>query len=579
MAVAVDPVSGLTKLQQYRLRKNALFLERESWLDQYREISRYLLPRTGRFLVNDGKQNKGDKRHNDIYDSTGTKAHNTLSAGLMSGATSPARPWFRLAIADKDMMEFEPVKMWLHKTTLLMREIFNKSNTYRSFSQMYAELGAYGTAASFVLPNFNTVLHHYPMTVGEYAIATDPEGNVNAIVREINKTVGQIVAEFIRQPDGRLDWTKCSPTLKNMWDRHDYDKWVPIIHIVEPRSDRERDLRSKLARDMPWASCYFESANTDEIMLRESGFKRFPAIVPRWDLTGGDIYGNSPGMAALGDIKQLQHSQFRKAQGIDYMTKPPLQAPASLKEQGANLLPGGITYHDMSQANARISPSWEVRLDLSHLTLDIQDVRERIRQTFFADLFMMIANIERSNVTAREIAERHEEKLLMLGPVLERLHNEMLMPKIDITFDYIVEAGILPPPPDELQDTELNVEFVSVLAQAQRAVGVKDVDRLLNTVGGIATMKQDPSAWDKLDTDQIVDAYADMLGVDPQFIVGDEKVAIVRNQRAKQQAAMQQVAVAQSGAQTAKTMSETDTGGDNALTDLMNQFQGYSIPA
>jgi hypothetical protein len=192
---------------------------------------------------------------------------------------------------------------------------------------------------------------------------------------------------------------------------------------------------------------------------------------------------------------------------------------------------------------------------------------------------MMIANIERSNVTAREIAERHEEKLLMLGPVLERLHNEMLMPKIDITFDYIVEAGILPPPPDELQDTELNVEFVSVLAQAQRAVGVKDVDRLLNTVGGIATMKQDPSAWDKLDTDQIVDAYADMLGVDPQFIVGDEKVAIVRNQRAKQQAAMQQVAVAQSGAQTAKTMSETDTGGDNALTDLMNQFQGYSIPA
>ncbi len=571
--------AGLTLLQQYRLRKTALFVELESWLDQYREISRYLLPRTGRFLVDDGKQNKGDKRHNDIYDSTGTHAHTILSAGLMSGATSPARSWFRLALQDKDLMEFEPVKMWLHKVTLLMREIFNKSNTYRSFHQMYAELGAYGTAASFVLPNYKTVLHHYPMTVGEYAIATDPEGNVNTLVREINKTVGQVVAEFIRKSDGTLDWTRCSSTLKNMWDRHDYDKWVPITHIVEPRSDRERNLKSKLATDMPWASCYFESKNTDEIFLRKSGFKRFPAVVPRWDVSGGDIYGNSPGMAALGDIKQLQHGQFRKAQGIDYLTKPPLQAPASLKEHGASMLPGGLTYHDMAQPNAKISPLWESRIDLSHLLGDIQDVRERIRQAFFADLFMMIANIERSNVTATEIAEKHEEKLLMLGPVLERLHNEMLMPKIDITFEYMLEADILPAPPEELQETELNVEFVSVLAQAQRAVGVQSVDRLINTVGSIATLKQDPGAWDKLDTDQITDAYGDMLGVDPQFIVADKKVALIREQRAKRQAEMQQAAVAEQMAGTAQKLGSTPTGEDNMLSDLMNQFQGYSIPS
>lgn len=575
--MAVYDATGLSKLDQYRRRKADLFQERESWLDQWRDINRHLMPRTGRFLVDDGKQNRGDKRHNDIYDNTATRAHSILAAGLMSGATSPARPWFRLATPDSELMDYEPVKLWLHRVSLIMREIFNKSNTYRALHQVYAEVSGYGTAGSFILPNFQTVIHHYPMTVGEYAISTNELGEVNTIVREINKTVAQLVSEYVRRPDGSMDWSVCSSRVKNMWDLHQLDKWVPIVHIIEPRTDR--DVNAKDARNMPWASCHFESKGDENLLLRESGYKRFPVVAPRWEVSGGDLYGNCPGMEALGDIKQLQHEQFRKAQGIDYQTKPPLQAPASLKEAGVNTLPGGVVFHDMTSNNAKVQPQWEARLDLQHLLLDIQDVRERIRQTFFADLFMMIANIERSNVTAREIAEKHEEKLLMLGPVLERLHNELLMPKIDITFERMLEAGIVPPPPQELNGIELNVEFVSVLAQAQRAVGVQSVDRLIGTVASIAGAKQDAAIWDKLDTDQIVDAYADMLGTDPNLIVGDEKVAIIRQGRAQQQAAMQKAAMAQAGAETAKTMSETDTGGENALTDLMGQFQGYSIPA
>lgn len=576
--IATTERTGLSKLEQYRLRKNDLFQERESWIDQWRDINRHLLPRTGRFLVNDGTQNKGDKRYNNIVDSTATRAHGILSAGLVSGATSPARPWFRLATPDTDLMEFEPVKLWLHKVATLMRDIFNRSNTYRVLPMIYSELGGYGTAATFLLENYDTVIHHYPMTIGEYAISTNPLGEVDTIVREINKTVAQIVAEYVRQPDGSLDWSRCSSTIKNMWDRHTYDKWIPITHIIEPRSVRERDLRSKLARDMPWASCHFESNQTEDRMLRESGYKRFPVLAPRWDVTGGDIYGDCPGMRVLGDLKQLQHQQIRKAQGIDYMVKPPLQAPAALKEQYGSQLPGGVTFHDMSNPNAKITPQWQVNLNLDHLREDIQDVRDRINQGFYADLFMMIANIDRTGVTAREIAEKHEEKLLMLGPVLERLHGELLMKKIDITFDRMLDVGIVPPPPEELNGMDLNVEFVSVLAQAQRAVGIQSADRLIGTIASLAAAKGDLSVWDKVDTDQVTDDYADMLGVPPSWIVGDEKVAIVRQQRAEKQAAAEQAAMMQAGAETAKTASEVDTGSDNMLTDLMNQFQGYSIP-
>jgi hypothetical protein len=207
---------------------------------------------------------------------------------------------------------------------------------------------------------------------------------------------------------------------------------------------------------------------------------------------------------------------------------------------------------------------------LDFLLADIQDVRVRVKETFYEDLFMMIANDTRSNITAREIAERHEEKLIMLGPVLERLHNEMLSPLIDITFEKMIEAGIMPTPPQELQGVDLNVEFVSMLAQAQRAVGTGAVDRLLGTIGAMAQFK--PEVVDKLDADQLVDKYSDMLGVDPDLILADDKVAIIRQQRAQQQAAMQQAAMATEMANTAKTLADTSTEDGSALSDITRQF-------
>lgn len=159
----------------------------------------------------------------------------------------------------------------------------------------------------------------------------------------------------------------------------------------------------------------------------------------------------------------------------------------------------------------------------------------------------------------------------MLGPVLERLHDEMLSPMIDVVFSKMVKAGILPPAPDEMQGNDLKVEFVSTLAQAQRAVGLGALDRLLGTVMQVAPVR--PDVMDKIDLDQIVDKYSDMLAVDPTVIVADDKVAIVRAERQKQMAAAQAAQSMPAAAQTAKTASEVD--GEN-LRDVMSQFTGYS---
>ena len=549
---------------KYFTRWGQLKTERASYISHWKEISEYILPRSGRFFVQD--RNKGERRHNSIYDSTGTKALRILSAGMMAGMTSPARPWFKLATPDKDLMKYAPVKLWLNDVTHLMLNVFAKSNTYRALHSAYEELGSFGTAATIVTEDFKNVVHHHSLTAGEYAIAQNFKGEVDTLYREFDKTVAQLVKEF--------GYDKCSTTVKNLFDRGTLDSWVTIVHCIEPREDR--DSRKKDSKNMPFKSVYFEVGAEKDQYLSESGYESFPCLTPRWGITGSDIYGNSPAMEALGDIKQLQHEQLRKAQVIDYKTKPPLQMPTSMKNRDVDSLPGGITFVDSGAPGGGIRSQFEVNLDLSHLLMDIQDVRSRINSSFYADLFLMISSSVNANMTATEVAERHEEKLLMLGPVLERLHNELLDPLINMTFDRMIKAGILPPAPEELQGQDLNVEFVSMLSQAQRAVGTNSTDKFLLGLGQVAQFK--PDVLDKFDSDQWVEIYSEDLGVDARLIIPSDKVALIRKERAQAAQQQQQMAAMQQTAMAAKNASQANTSDKNGLTDLISQFSGYTIP-
>lgn len=550
-------MAELTTRSKMMQRWAALKSERTSWIAHYQEISNVILPRSGRFFVQD--RNVGTRRHNAIYDSTGTRALKVLCAGLMGGATSPARPWFRLTVHDKDLMKSAAVKIWLADVTELILTVFQKSNTYRALHSMYGEMGAFGTGVSLIAPDFKDVIRHYPLTTGEYCLAQDWRGEVCTLYREFQKSVGEVVSEFGRD--------NCSLAVQGLYDRGALDSWVTIIQAIEPRTDRDPAKRDAL--NMPWKSVYFESGEDTKI-LRESGYKRFPGVAPRWEVSGGDIYGNSPGMEALGDIKQLQHQNLRLGQAIDYQTKPPLQVPITMKNQKIETLPGGISYFDPSTAHGKIESAWQVNLDLKYLKLNMDDVRHRIDKAFYTDLFLMLSNIDKSGMTATEVAERHEEKLLMLGPVIERLDNEGLNPLVDNAFDELSAAGALPPPPPELHGQQLQVVYTSVLAQAQRAVATNGIDRFVGNLGQIAAFK--PGVLDKFNEDEWADAYSDMLGVAPELIRGGQDVALIRQQRAQAQQAQAQAEQTNLASQTAKNLGSTPTTGGNAASDVMNLF-------
>lgn len=521
-------------VKSYNKRLETLRAERSSFMDYWRELSDVHLAHRGRFLTSD--RNKGHKRNTKQFNNTSRLSVRTLASGMMAGITSPARPWFRLAAPTPEMNEVPQVKQWLHDVEVKMRRVFNQSNLYNSLHTLYSELGTFGVGSMGVFEDFENVIWCKPYTIGSYMFGMNGKNEVDTMYREYEMMVSQIIDEF--------GYDVCSREVKQMWDKGNTEAWIKIVHAVEPNDDRDNE--NPTAKHKAIRSVYYEQSTKDKDsnqFLRESGFDDFPILAPRWDVTGEDIYGTDcPGMTALGDVKALQLMERRQYQAVDKVVNPPMQAPASLRNKvtSASMVAGDITFVD-DMAGGGIRSIYDFRPDLGAMQAKISESEHRIKRSFYEDLFLMLSNTDRRQITAREIAERHEEKLLMLGPVLERLHTELLDPLIDRTFNLMQRGGILPPPPEELSGVALTVNYVSVLAQAQRMLSVDGIQQLAAFTGEMAQIW--PEARHKFDASQAVDEYSEALGVNPIIVRPDEEVKVILQQ--EQEAAQAQAQQAQ----------------------------------
>lgn len=539
--------------KRIRSRWSELKLEREKWLSTCKEVSEYINPRNGRYNLTE--RNLGNTRKNRILDPYARRAQRTLSAGLMSGMTSPARPWFKLTVADTELAKDGEIKQWLFDVGQIMQAMMSKSNIYRMLHAIYDELGLFGTAPAVLVGNHERVVHGFTLTAGEYAIGADTFGVIDTLYREFQMTTKAMVENF---------GDRCAPQVMDAFRKGQYDSWHTVLHAVEPRAFF-RD-GNPLATQMPYQSVYLDPQGR---VLKVSGFKRFPVLCPRWDVCANDLYGTSPAMDALPGVKQLQVETLRKAQGIDMQSNPVRLMPASLKNTGSSLLPGGVVWANSAQEAELVRDPFLVKPDLNGLLLDIQDMRQQIDQMFFCDLFRMFEG-NTQQMTAYEVSERQQEKMLMLGPVLERLDNELLSPLIKNCYDRLLETGRLPEIPEAAMGQELAIEYISVMAQAQKAADVNNQTRFLNSLGTIAQLK--PEVLDKFDADAAIDALADAQGIDPKFIVPGKQVAMIRQQREQQQAQMQAQQQAVANMQNLQAASQIDP---QNLNDVMGNLQGY----
>lgn len=547
-----------TQVQYHRRRLEELKAVRSPWEATWQALADYIEPTRLRMQsVNEGPLSRAK-----ILDSTATFALKTLASGMHSGITSPARPWFRLTTFDPDLKDYGPVKNWLATVEQRMREVFQKSNIYPAFHTGYGDLGQFGQSCGILVDDGREVIRMQQLLHGRFWIARDETGRASTLYRQFKWSVQRIVSRF--------GYDKCSMVVRTQYDHGNYDKTFDICHAIEPRLTRNAQMIDK--KNKPFLSNYWEHNHAnDDRLLEESGFDENPIIAPGWELPGDDHYALSPGQIALGDVKMLQIEQTRKLEAIDKMVRPPMTGPTSMRNNPASLLPGAVTYVD-DPSGKGFRPAMEVNLRLSELMQDIRDTGNRINQAFYADLFLMISNMEGIQPRNQfEIAERKEEKLLALGPVLENVYNGQLAPVIDRTFSILERRKELPPAPPELQGRDLQIEYISILAQAQKAVATGSIERTAAFIGNLAAVK--PDILDKFDADEAVDQYADMVGSPPSIIVPDDKVKAIRESRAQAQQAAQQAEMAatmapaaKAGAEAAALMAQTsDAPGGQAL--------------
>lgn len=549
-----EPEIDLSPFQQ---RWQLMRLEYMSkWYARHRDLSRHINPKRG-FFEGFVPNWNAQYDYKLIIDDNPAHYARILAAGMQSGLTSPARPWFRLGVGIPELEEREDVKQWLEIVEKRTMRIFAGSNIYDAFHQTYEELGDFGTGAFGIFEDYKSVIRARSYTCGEYYLGTDYAGRVNSFARQYWMTVDQLVEEY--------GWNNVSGKVKAMYNSGARDTYVLIYTLCEPNTSRVKGYSD--FKGMEWRSVTWEALAPYKQALRCRGYNEFPYMAPRWELTTtADIYGNGPGSFALGNIKMLYRMQKDSLLAINKVADPPIIQDASV-EGTANTLPGGITRSSSTVPNSGVRPAYQVNPDINAIEAKIAKTDQKIASRFYADLFLMMIQSEKTDMTAREVVERHEEKLLMLGPVIGRVKSDMLDPTFDRVFNIGFRAGIYPPPPRAIQGMPLHVEYISLLAQAQKMVGTAAIEQTAAFVGSLVPVY--PQAADNFDADEAIREYSDMIGSPPKIIRSKEDMMNIRAEKAKQAQAAQNAQAMAAAAQTGKVLSDTKVGGGSALEHLL----------
>ena len=545
-------------------RITALEQNRSVHIHDWQKITEVIRPARGKYLEGTGNTSEISKRPTSMINSTPAVASRTLQAGMISGASSPAYEWFKFQLDDEELMKWGPARVSLELREKILGQYLARSNFYQNLQTCYGDSADFGTGAGIIDSHPTEMFSAKVFSPGEYLIDVDENGDIDTLIRKAPRTTLQIV--------GKWGLEKVSVRVREAYDRGNYQTPFSVIEIIEPNQDivsGRGDWRSK-----PWVKFVFEESVKEEgesYYLELGGYREWPGFNLRWDLASGNTWGWGPGLLALGDAAALQTLEFRDAQAVEKAVKPPLRAPVHLKNRPISHAPGGITYYDPYTAtNAQVEPMYTIAPGiLQALESKIARAEFRINTVYYKDLFLMLATTDRREITAREVEEKHQEKLFALGPVLQRTHRDALNNAIIRCYRILDAAGRFPPAPEELRKRLLTVRYTSALAFAQRAAGASSLERFFGFTGNISAAY--PGVRHKININKGVDYYADAVGVPAEIMNTDEKAEKAAADEAQAMQGPAQAAAAKDVASSAQLLSQTDTARPSALSFLMNR--------
>jgi len=513
----------------------------QGYKDTYRQIADIFRPRRGYYLRDGDDKHHGRRVDQYVVNSTTLRVSNNAQSGLQAGVTSPSRPWKKLGPPEKELIEIPGAREFYDELDQRVDFVLGRSNFYRSTQTSYADFVDMGPAALQIDEHPESVIRCQVHPVGSWVGTTDPEGRVDVFYRDYRPTGYELRKKF---GDEALTTELVDQIKRNPYKRRD------LMNAIEPNPFyRGRNQPAIGIAAFPYVSVWWVKGFESKF-VKMHGYHEFPVMVYRFTKSeNNDAYGFGAGDKALGDGKQLQHMERKKLRAIDKGVEPALQAPTSLQQVGVSMVPNKITYHD---GPGKVESLYALDLDLGAVREDIAQVERRLSQAFFEDLFLMITQDVERQTTAREIQERHEEKLVMLGPVLESLNEEFLDPGIKRVLGIMRRAQLWPEAPPELANTEIKVEYISILAQAQRAVRTVSIEQGVNFASAFAQSTGKVEILDRLNPDGTWDEYSTGIGFPAKASFSAREAEGARQQRAEQAAQDQQLERAAAAASAGK---------------------------
>lgn len=547
----MPPSTPIAKVRQHFAQ---LKQERRSFEPYWSEVRDLVAPQRGRGFGTSGSEevNNGSKDTSRRLSGVASRALGILASGMQSGLTSKARQWFLLGHPDPELNRYQPVREWYGIVQEVLEGIFRRSNIYTAFLHTYNEMAAFGQGAMAMYSHPDRTLHCRAHTTGTYYMSNNVDGEIDTFFYTEWMTAAQLHDEY--------GSAKLPQYVKEAYESNKYEQRFEVVHGFFRNPER---YGLKVMSHHSVASVHFlAKADSDDGFLRQAGYRTWPIMTPRWDAIDCDVYGWCPTRDVIDDIKMVMAMERDSLKGTAKAVNPPWRIPAELDRRGLDTRPGALNVVT-SMGEHAVAPLFTNAPNLQQLQYKIDAVKNDIKDGYYNSLFLALLSQDNPQMTAREVAERHEEKLLMLGPVLERIHMELLDPAIDRAFVIALDAGLIPPPPAELEGQPTQVEYVSILSQAQKAVGVNRIEQSVGFLGSIAQMY--PEARHLLDVERTAREYNSMIGAPAVILHSPEEYAKAVQQEQQQQQLAQSAEVGNTMAQGAKALGEVDAANVQAL--------------
>lgn len=530
-------------------RVSQLDSERQNYATFWQDVGKYCLPRKAYITRT---RTPGAKYDYDVYDTTAMQANITLAAGLHSYLTNPNSKWFSLRVQDEEINKDATVKAWLQDTEDRMYNLLNSSNFNQQIHELYLDLGVFGVACMYEEEDEIDGVRFYSRDIAEIYLCENDKEKIDTVYRKFKMSARQAYDKW---------GDAAGEVVKVFMERKEFDKQVEFIHCVMPRY--ERDVNKDDSANMAFESTYIEVSKKH--LISQSGYREFPYFTPRFNKNSGEVWGSSPAMVLYADIKMLNEMVKVLIRSAQKQVDPPLVLPHDGYLLPIKYGPAALNFRLKGSADDKIEPL-ATGANISIGLEIIQEWQAIIKKGYFVDLFLLLADPARKDMTATEVMQRVEEKMLILAPVLGRLMNEFLDPLINRTFSILWRSGKLLPPPAELQGMPYQIEYISPLARSQKLDQMKSINNFLALISQIAVVK--PNVLDNMNEDEVAKDIQSLYGVNPKYLNSEEEVAAIRQARAEQQQAAQQMAgmqqtadIAKTGAEAVTTMQPKETSG------------------